>query len=68
MLDQDYYKMQLLPSDNHSNIFVPVIEAVDSLLVLGELKEKKYFHRLLHLLDPQLFPCLKASMLMYLNL
>jgi len=57
MLVKDFYKMKLLPSHNYSAIFVPVIEAVDNLLVLGELKEKDQFQRLLHLLDPQLFPC-----------
>ena len=61
MLNKDYYKMQLLPSKTYSAMFVPVIEAVDNLLVLGELKTESDLQRLLHILDPLLFPYPQCS-------
>lgn len=55
LLNSDYYKMHLLPSDARSPIFVPMIKAMDHLLVLGALNEEKDLQRLLHLLDPNTF-------------
>ena len=56
LLHSDYYKMYLLPADTRSPIFVPMIEALDHLLVMGVLSEEEDLERLLHLLDPQQFP------------
>lgn len=55
LLHTDYYKMYLLPADTRSPIFVPMIEALDHLLVMGALSEEKDLERLLHLLDPKQF-------------
>lgn len=55
LLHSDYYKMYLLPADSRSPIFVPMIEALDHLLVMGVLKEEKDLQRLLHLLEPNQF-------------
>lgn len=55
LLHSDYYKMHLLPSDARSPIFVPMIKAMDHLLVLGVLNEERDLQRLLHLLDPNTF-------------
>ena len=62
LLHLDYYKMYLLPlpGDTRSPVFVPMIEALDHLLVMGALKEERDLQRLLHLLDPNQF-CLLDS-------
>ena len=56
LLHSNYYKMYLLPADTRSPIFVPMIEALDNLLVMGVLSEERDLERLLHLLDPAQFP------------
>ena len=56
LLHTNYYKMYLLPADTRSPIFVPMIEAMDHLLVMGVLSEERDLERLLHLLDPTKFP------------
>ncbi len=55
LLHTNYYKMYLLPANTRSPIFVPMIEALDHLLVMGVLSEERDLERLLHLLDPQQF-------------
>lgn len=55
LLHSDYYKMYLLPTDSRSPIFVPMIEALDRLLVMGVLNSEQDLERLLHLLDPTKF-------------
>ena len=55
LLHSDYYKMYLLPADSRSPVFVPMIEALDHLLVMGVLNQKEDLQRLLHLLDPGKF-------------
>lgn len=62
LLHLDYYKMYLLPlpGDTRSPVFVPMVEALDHLLVMGALKEERDLQRLLHLLDPNQF-CIQDS-------
>ncbi len=55
LLHSNYYKMYLLPADTRSPIFVPMIEVVDALLVMGLLNQEKDLQRVLYLLDPQTF-------------
>ena len=55
LLLSEYYKMYLLPTNSRSPIFVPMIEAVDNLLVIGVLSDEKDLQRLLHLLDPEIY-------------
>jgi hypothetical protein len=55
LLHADYFRMYLLPATTRSSIFVPMIEALDHLLVMGVMKEERELQRLLHLLDPNQF-------------
>ena len=55
LLHSDHYKMCLLPIGSRSQVFVPMIEGLDHLLVMGVLKEERDLQRLLHLLDPNQF-------------
>lgn len=55
MLASKYYTMQLLPSDTRSQIFVPLIETLDSLLVSGAVHGEADYKRILALLDPESF-------------
>ena len=52
LLCSQYYKMYLLPVDSRSPVFVPMIKAMDDLLVVGALNQEHDFQRVLHLLDP----------------
>lgn len=61
LLSGDFYKMQLLPTNTVSNMFVPLIESLDTLLVIGALKDEADFQRLLCILDPLLFPTPSSS-------
>ena len=55
MLSTRYYIMKLLPSESRSQIFVPVIQTLDQLLVMGVVHGEDDYKRVLALLDPQLF-------------
>ncbi len=48
------YRVKLLPA-TRSEIFVPLINALDYLLVIGEIEGTEDVERMLELLDPRLF-------------
>ncbi len=63
LLSTRYYNMQLLPIKSRSQIFVPLIEMLDNLLVMGVIQSETDIQRLLCLLSPErLAPCNTASM------
>ena len=53
LLSTRYYNMQLLPIKSRSQIFVPLIEMLDNLLVMGVIQSETDIQRLLCLLSPE---------------
>ena len=53
LLSTRYYNMQLLPIKSRSQIFVPLIEMLDNLLVMGVIQSEADIQRLLCLLNPE---------------
>ena len=55
LLSSKKYKLRLNPSRSRSEIFVPLIEVLDNLLVMGVIQADSDLKRLLLLLDPEQF-------------
>ena len=53
LLSTRYYTMKLLPIKSRSQIFVPMIEMLDNLLVMGVIQSETDIQRLLCLLNPE---------------
>ena len=53
LLSMRYYNMKLLPIKSRSQIFVPMIEMLDNLLVMGVIQSETDIQRLLCLLNPE---------------
>lgn len=53
LLSTKYYMMKLLPIKTRSQIFVPMIEMLDNLLVMGVVQCERDMQRLLSLLSPE---------------
>lgn len=53
LLSTKYYMMKLLPIETRSQIFVPMIEMLDNLLVMGVVQCERDMQRLLSLLSPE---------------
>ena len=53
LLSTRYYTMKLLPIKSRSQIFVPMIEMLDHLLVMGVIQSETDIQRLLCLLNPE---------------
>ena len=52
LLSTKYYTVKLLPIKSRSQIFVPMIEVLDHLLVMGVVQSETDIQRLLALLSP----------------
>ncbi len=61
------YTGYLLPCQGSHEIFVPLLNVLDQLLVLGELQEETDLKRFLALLDPQEFAVGRSELLASLN-
>lgn len=53
LLSTKYYTVKLLPIKSRSQIFVPMIEVLDNLLVMGVVQSETDIQRLLALLSPE---------------